>query len=147
MTTHKASCLSWTSGWIKFPNSRIAILEGAGLANGLRERYFWCRDAKEYRNFKGHIIRQSVIKVWNSTKGITNPTISPPASSPNTFRVGAKYSKKHVMPYADMVHSGSMSRLKTQQELHSEGWNIPPLMYLQIAGGILRKKTELETPI
>lgn len=49
------------------------MLEGVGLVSGLR-RYLCYRDMKEDEHFKGCLIKQSLIKVWNAVR--KSPTIS-----------------------------------------------------------------------
>lgn len=62
-----AGCLSWITEWIKSPNSRISVTEGANLANGLH-RYLRYKPTKDEKNLKAHITRQSLIKNMESLK-------------------------------------------------------------------------------
>lgn len=89
------------------------VLEGIDLANGLHT-YLCHRDLQENKNLKGHIMRQSLIKVWNTMWKIINPTISPLGSLLNAFHVGDNYGKENVITYANMVRPDLMNRLHTQ---------------------------------
>lgn len=73
---------------------------------------------------------------FSCKKDVKSPGILPLASPSNTFHVKSNYCKKNVIIYVEMIHSASMNRLKTQQELLIEGQKISWLMYLQTAGSI-----------
>lgn len=67
---------------------------------------------KEDKYVKENIIKQNLINVWNSTKGIIGPKVSSLASPSNIFHVADNYSKKNIIVYVDMVNSDSANLLK-----------------------------------
>lgn len=87
-------------------------MAGPGLDSNRFHRYV-IRNIQEDKHFKGYIIKSSLIEVWNPIRKIITQQISLLTSPLSASPFGDNYSKKNEVLYADMVHPGSMNKLKT----------------------------------
>lgn len=64
---YKASGLVWIKEWITLSNQRCLTLEGHDILEGWHS-YIWYNIAGGDTIFKKHLIRSSLLKIWNTIK-------------------------------------------------------------------------------
>lgn len=117
---YETCALTWIKDWIKLENGKLLNLEGHDNRYGWHG-YMWYNKSKIHKAFSNHIIRKSLLRIWNKYKQTLLPNLPLWVSTQEAFTRIENHNKKEYIRYKNLLKfDGINQKLKTREELENE---------------------------
>lgn len=135
---YKASALTWIKDWIELKNIRTLILEGFDLTRGWHA-YLWGEKITKQEQFRRHIVRDNLLKIWNEIRKYHYDRIPRWTSIMEAHIYPNTIDTNKLKTYQDILNEEG--KLKTREELRMQNVEIEWWSYLQLKS---RYKSDME---